>query len=137
MKTSNVQFSSNPALRELFFKSLEHCVTEMFTTGSISEDTYDSLGFPIDRDCEGNLWPMTSTSLVFARSQPIITIDALQRRTAKVVQNLEESRSSRLRELQKARKFLTQATDCSQFIFKAAGLPSSSSEAMISEGFRG
>ena len=50
IKASNiVQFASNPAFQGLFFKSLQHCVTELFTTGSISEEIYDSLGFPIDR----------------------------------------------------------------------------------------
>ena len=132
MRASNVQFNSNTGLQELFYKSMQHCVAETFAVCSISEETHDSLGFPIDVDCEGNLWIITSQSLVFARSQPIITIDALQRRIERTVQTLEEARSARVRDLQKARTIITQAAECSQLLFKAAGIPSSSSESIIS-----
>ena len=85
MRAINVQFNSNLVLQALFYKSLQHCVADIFAVGSISEETYDSLGFPIDVDCDGNLWIMTSQFLVFVRSQSIITIDALQRRIKSTV----------------------------------------------------
>ena len=104
-----MQFASNPVLQELFCKSLQYCATIFFAGDSISEEVRDSLGFLIDVDCEGDLWTMTRKSLFFARSQPIITMDYMQIRTEKAAQNLEESRSARLRELQKYRTIITQA----------------------------
>ena len=102
LRASNVPFATNPSLKKLFFDSLLGCTSEMYVNGSISEVFFDSLGFPVDRDCEGNIWELTSTSLVFARSQPIITCGRLQRRTAEVVKDLEEARNTRARKLQKA-----------------------------------
>ena len=101
--------------------------------GSIFEEVHDSLGFPIDIDCEGNLCHRTSKSLIFARSQPITTIDALKIRKEKAIQNLEESGSDKIRELQKERTTITQVGELSQLLFISAGIPSSHSESLISD----
>ena len=77
MRMKNVQFSSNPALRELFFKRIQNHVTEMLAAGSIYEGSHDSLVIPIDRDCCGNLWFITSTSILFKRSRSTTTLDVL------------------------------------------------------------
>ena len=80
----------------------------------------------------GNVWELTSTSMVFARSQPIISSDALQRRTTQAVQDLEESRNDRIRRLTKARAILTQAEDCTKQFLEAGGLDPTSSPSSIS-----
>ena len=89
MRASNVKFNSNPGMQELFYKSLQYCVAEMCSVGSISEEAHDSLDFIIGVDYEVNLFVITSQSPVIVRSHPTTNIDTLQIRMQKAVQNLE------------------------------------------------
>ena len=62
----------------------------------------------------------------------MMTIYTLQRRIDRTAQTLEEERSARVGDLQKALSIITQDVDYSQLLFKAVGIPLSSSESMMS-----
>ena len=97
MKASNVNFQANPSLESLLLNSLRQLTAEMYTNKQgIPESMFDELGFPIDEDVQGNYWHLTSKSVVFGRSQPIISDKALQRRTALMVKDLEISRVAKV-----------------------------------------
>ena len=116
VKASNVNFVAHPGMKDLFFESLEDCVVEMHNEGQISEAFFDDLGFPVDKDSQGTLWPLTSDSLVFSRSQPITNFDTVQRRTQLAVQGLEVERKARIERLDKARNLLEDANRCKDFL---------------------
>ena len=105
----------------------------MHTNGCISEDFYDKLGFPLDIDCDGNIWKLTSSALALARAQPITTCQALQNKTVAVVQNLEQARNDRIQKLQKARTILNLADECTILLFEEAKLPVISDVKIIAE----
>jgi len=54
-------------------------------------------------------------------------------RTAEAVKDLEEARNTRARKLQKARAIFKDAEECSELLFKEAGLPTSTDIDCISQ----
>eukprot|EP00536_Pseudo-nitzschia_multiseries_P004259 jgi/Psemu1/9606/gm1.9606_g len=118
MKSKNINFITAFSLEDLFFDTLLQCTAEMNSKGNISEEFYNALGYPQDQDCKGNIWNLTSTSLVFGRAYPIITEDVLKRRTDQAVKNLEDARNARLSKLQEANALFIQADRCSELIFE-------------------
>ena len=67
----------------------------------ISEPLFDKLAFRIDKDDEDNEWPLASTSIVFVRSQAMISQMAMERRTAQMVRDVETRRIERVQTIQK------------------------------------
>ena len=133
MASSNIPFDTEPVLKKLFLDSIRPCVAEMYATGCISEDLYKKLNFPLDKDCEGNIWKLTSSALALARAQPITTWQALQNRNDTMVRSLEQARTNRVQKLQKARTILSLADECTRLLFEKANLPPTSDIKMIAE----
>ena len=133
MASSNVPFESDPAVKKLVLNSIRPCMAEMYATGCISEDLYDKLGFPLDKDCEGNIWKLTSSALALARAQPITTWQALQNKNDTMVRSLEQARANRVQKLQKAGAILTQADECTRLLFEKANQPPTSDIKIIAE----
>ena len=133
MASSNVPFESDPVLKKLFLDNIRPCVAEMYATGCISEGLYDKIGFPLDKDCEGNIWKLTSSALALARAQPITTWQALQNKNDTMVRSLEQARANRVQKLQKAGAILTQADECTRLLFEKANQPPTSDIKIIAE----
>ena len=74
MSASNINFQTNPTLEKLLLESIPELTAEMYKNQEgIPEPLFDKTAFPIDKDDEDNEWPLTSTSIVFGRSQPMIS----------------------------------------------------------------
>ena len=84
-------------MEKLLLDSIPELTAEMYKNQEgIPEPLFDKLAFPIDKDDEDNEWPLTSRSIVFGRSQPMISQMALERRTAVMVKDVETRRVERV-----------------------------------------
>jgi hypothetical protein len=74
MALTNINFVKHPELHSLILNTAVDILREGYQTGgAISEEFYDSHGYPLDQDVTGQVWHLTGTSEIYARSKPLYT----------------------------------------------------------------
>ena len=110
MMASNVNWESNKKMTKAdFLAAAEECVGEMFRTGQIDESTYDRLDFPIDTDCSGTEYPLTSSRVDMARSMPMYTPDILRRKQEDLLAEFHKNRELWFNSQKAARNIISSA----------------------------
>jgi hypothetical protein len=85
MAASKVNWNFGVMSRDEFLDCVETCTAEMFKTGRVSEETYDNLDFPKDSDVRGNIYELTDSRDVLARSMPIFSPEGMRRKQQQAV----------------------------------------------------
>ena len=55
--------------KKWFVSQIKSCIREMYETGYISEEFFDKNDFPVDKDLDGNEYPLTSVADHMVRSK--------------------------------------------------------------------
>jgi len=72
MASSNINFKKNPHIRTLLRQTIVALVRLGYETGgTISEEKYDELEYPLDMDVTGQVWHLPGKSEVYARSKSL------------------------------------------------------------------
>jgi hypothetical protein len=84
----------------------------MFKTGRVSEETYDNLDFPKDSDVRGNIYELTDSRDVLARSMPIFSPEGMRRKQQQAVDDFRKKEDEWRRSQRRAERiiFCTQKT---------------------------